>query len=44
MGATEEDDWVDYVKINPQTGQEKQKHSWMVPHEGLVFGSGWYER
>ena len=43
-GATEEGDWVDYVKINPETGREQQKHSWVVRHDGLVFGSGWYER
>ena len=43
VGATEEGDWVDYVKINPETGREQQKHSWVVLHDGLVFGSGWYE-
>ena len=43
VGATEEGDWVDYVKLNPETGREQQKHSWVVLHDGLVFGSGWYE-
>ncbi len=44
VGATEEGEWVDYVKLNPETGQEQQKYSWVVRHDGLVFGSGWYER
>ena len=44
VGAAEEGAWVGYVKINPETGQEQQKHSRVVSHEGLVFGSGWYER
>ena len=44
VGATEEGGWVDYVKLNPETGREQQKHSWVVRHDGLVFGSGWYER
>ena len=42
-GASEEGNWVDYVKSNPETGREQQKHSWVVRHDGLVFGSGWYE-
>ena len=41
--TTEEGGWVDYVKLNPETGQEQQKHTWVVRHDGLVFGSGWYE-
>lgn len=44
VGATEEGEWADYVKLNPETGQEQQKYSWVVRHDGLVFGSGWYER
>ena len=41
--ATEEGGWVNYVKLNPETGREEQKHSWVVRHDGLVFGSGWYD-
>ena len=41
--ASREGDWVDYVIANPDTGQEQLKHSWVVRHDGLVFGSGWYE-
>lgn len=44
VGAIEKGDWVDYVKLNPENGREQQKHSWVVRHDGLVFGSGWYER
>lgn len=42
--ATDEDGrWVSYVWLNPETGEEGRKHSWVIRHEGLVFGSGWYE-
>lgn len=40
--ATEEGRWVDYVFLNPQTGEQQQKHSWVQLHDGLVFGSGYY--
>ena len=43
LGATEEGRWVDYVILNPETGEEQQKHTWAVRHDGLLFGSGWYE-
>lgn len=35
--------WVDYQFDNPATGQAEVKHSWVVRHDGLIFGSGWYE-
>jgi len=35
--------WVSYWIHNPATGQEAQKHSWVVRVDGLLFGSGWYE-
>ncbi len=44
LAATEEGRWVDYVYLNPANDAEAQKHSWVVKHEGLIFGSGWYER
>ena len=44
LGATEEGRWVDYVITNPDTGEEAQKHTWAVKHDGLIFASGWYER
>ena len=43
LGATEEGRWVDYVLLNPDTGDDRQKHTWAVRHDGLIFGSGWYE-
>ena len=43
LGATEEGRWVDYVIVNPDTGENAQKHTWVVRHDGLLFASGWYE-
>ena len=41
--ATESGKWVDYVFRNPASGEEEQKHTWAVKHDGLIFASGWYE-
>ncbi len=43
LTATEEGKWVDYVFVNLETNQETLKHTWLVRHDGLYFGSGWYE-
>ena len=43
LGAPESGHWVDYVLLNPETGDERQKHTWAVLHDGLIFASGWYE-
>ena len=43
MAATGEGHWVEYILLNPATGQNQKKHAWVVRHEGLIFGSGWYE-
>lgn len=43
LRATAEGRWVDYVFLNPETGTEDVKHAWVVRHDGLIFGSGWYE-
>ncbi len=43
LGATEAGHWVDYVLLNPESGEDQQKHTWVVRHDGLLFGSGWYE-
>ena len=43
LGATEAGRWVDYVIVNPETGENRQKHTWAVRHDRLIFGSGWYE-
>ncbi|MDE2802230.1 MAG: cache domain-containing protein [Chloroflexota bacterium] len=37
-------DWVTYTYLNPNSGDEEQKHSWVVEKDGLIFGSGWYQR
>ena len=42
--ADEDGGWFDYTFPNPATGAVETKHSWMVIHDGLTFGSGWYER
>ena len=44
LSATESGKWVSYVFNNPETGEETRKHSWIVRHDGLFFGSGWYEK
>ena len=43
-GATEAGRWIDYVFKDPNTGEERQKHTWAVRHDGLIFASGWYEQ
>ena len=44
LGATEDGRWVEYVILNPESGENDQKHTWAVKHDGLIFASGWYER
>ena len=41
LGATEQGLWVDYLFLNPATGNQEYKHAWVVRHDGLLFGSGW---
>ncbi|MCY3542775.1 MAG: cache domain-containing protein [Chloroflexi bacterium] len=41
--ATEDGAWTSYTYINPATGNVQTKHSWVIRHEGMIFGSGWYE-
>ena len=43
LSATEAGKWVSYVFNNPDTGEETRKHTWIVRHDGLFFGSGFYE-
>ena len=43
LEATEEGLWVDYLFLNPKTGNQEYKHSWVIRHDGLLFGSGWYQ-
>ena len=45
MGSvTESGLWADYSYPNPESGEDEQKHAWAVRHDGLIFGSGWYEK
>ena len=43
VAATADGRWVDYYFDHPDTGRPEQKHSWVVAHDGLFFGSGWYD-
>ncbi len=42
--ATGSGRWVSYTHMNPASGIDEKKHSWVVRHDGLIFGSGWYEK
>ena len=50
LSATEDGKWVSYVYRNPEsgglgsdnTGAMQLKNAWVVKHDGLLFGSGWY--
>ena len=35
--------WLDYNFVDPASGRYETKHLWVVLHDRLVFGSGWYE-
>ena len=39
----EEGLWADYFFLNIATGNHEYKHTWAVKHDGLIFGSGWYQ-
>lgn len=34
--------WVVYTFTNPVTGEAEEKRTWLMIHDGLVFGSGYY--
>ncbi len=45
VSATEEGKWVSYTYLNPaRDDAQEQKHTWVIRRDGLLFGSGWYER
>ena len=44
LGATEAGRWVQYVTVNPETGENQGKHTFAVLHDGYLFASGWYEQ
>ena len=41
--ADADGEWFSYTYPNPAIGAVETKHSWVVLHDGLVFGTGWYE-
>ena len=42
--ATEDGHWIHYLWPNPAAGGvEEPKHTWAIRHDGLIFGSGYYE-
>lgn len=50
LSAAEDGKWVSYVYRNPETASAgsisfddlELKNAWVVRHDGLLFGSGWY--
>lgn len=34
--------WTEYTFFNPTTGEDQAKRSWIVMHDGYLFGSGYY--
>ena len=34
--------WASYTFTNPVTGETESKRTWLITHDGLVFGSGYY--
>ena len=44
LAVTEAGSWISYVYENPARGGFLEtKHSWVIRHDGLIFGSGWYQ-
>lgn len=41
--ADADGEWVDYVWVDPLTGNEVAKSSFVVAHDGYIFGSGIYK-
>ena len=44
LAASESGSWVEYVIINPETGENQRKHTFAVLHDGYIFASGWHEQ
>ena len=40
--ATEEGIWVEYLWPHPTSRKEREKITWAVRHDGLIFASGYY--
>ena len=41
--ATETGLWIEYLWPNPATGENEQKRTWAIRHDGYLFGAGYYE-
>lgn len=35
--------WSEYVTINPETGEQENKRSWLTMLDGYIFGAGYYD-
>ncbi len=35
--------WIEYLWPNPETGENEQKRTWAIRHDGYLFGAGYYE-
>ena len=35
--------WIEYLWPNPETGENGQKRTWAIRHDGYLFASGYYE-
>ena len=35
--------WTEYLWSNPETNKVEQKRTWLIRHDGYLFGSGYYE-
>ena len=35
--------WIEYAWPNPETGEDRQKRTWAIRHDGYLFGSGYYD-
>ena len=35
--------WADYIFLDPVTGENGLKRSWLVLHDGYIFGAGFYD-
>ena len=40
--ATVTGHWIDYLWPNPVNGENEQKRTWAIRHDGYLFGSGYY--
>ncbi len=38
----EEGVWINYVFLNPATGEEQAKRSWVIQQDEYIFGAGYY--